>query len=316
MITLDDVQAAAERIAPYVKRTPQWKNESLSKRLGTHIYLKMELFQESGSFKPRGAFNQMLVLSAEERERGVATISGGNFAQGAAYASHALNVDTIICMPQNAPASSIKAAQDYGAQVELLPDVGAAFDRFHELVAAGRTGLHPFDNPHQMAGNGTVALEIYEDLPQITDIVVSIGGGGLMTGVIVVLKTLKPSVRIWGVETEGAAGMQAALAAGQVVNITPTSLSKTLGAPYVAQTALEAAQRHLEALMVISDAAAIEAQQLLIERAKIIAELAASCTLAAAERIKANFDVSNHVVLLLCGGNDSVANLVQYAALV
>lgn len=316
MITLDDIQAAATTIAPYIRRTPQWHNETLSQRLGTQVYLKMELFQKSGSFKPRGAFYQMLNLSRDALNRGVATISGGNFAQGVAYASRVLNVDAIICMPQTTPRHYVDATRSYGAQIELLPDVRAAFSRFAELVEGGRTGLHPFDNPHQMAANGTIALEIVEDLPEISDIVLSIGGGGLLTGITVALKALKPSVRIWGVETEGATGMKAALDAGKVVEITPTSLSKTLGAPYVAQTALEVAQQHLEDLLVVSDAAAIEAQQFIMERAKIMPELAASCTLAAADLIKQHFTADSHVVLLMCGGNESVAKLVQYAALI
>ena len=313
MITLTQIQAAAEEIAPYIRRTPQWKNDTLSKRLGTNVSLKMELFQKTGSFKPRGTFYQMLALGQDALDQGVVAVSGGNFAQGVAYASSVLGVDALICMPQNTPQNYLDATRGYGAQIELLPDVRAAFDRVDELVEQGRTALHPFDNPNQMAGNGTVALEIYEDQPEITDLVVSIGGGGLLTGVIVALKSLKPSVRIWGVETEGAAGMKAAMDAGQVVEIKPTSLSKTLGPPYVAQKALEAAQEHLQELIIVSDQEAIDAQRLLLERAKILPELAASCTLAAAERIKQHFSEEHHVTLLICGGNESVANLVNYA---
>ena len=164
-----------------------------------------------------------------------------------------------------------------------------------------------------MAGAGTVALEIFEDLPEITDLVISIGGGGLISGNTVAIKGLNPQVRVWGVETEGSATMKTAMDAGEVVNITPTSLAKTLGAPFVAQDALTIAKEHLEELLIVSDKQAIDAQRLVLERAKVLPELAASCTLAAAQTIKDRFRPDDHLVLLMCGGNDSVANLVNYA---
>ena len=164
-----------------------------------------------------------------------------------------------------------------------------------------------------MSGAGNVALEIFEDLPQITDLFISIGGGGLISGNTVAIKDLKPQVRVWGVETERAATMKSAMDAGKVVNITPTSMSKTLGAPFVAQDALTIAQEYLEGLLIVSDKQAIEAQQLILERTKVLPELAASCTLAAAETIKDRFGPDDHLVLLMCGGNESVASLVNYA---
>ena len=164
-----------------------------------------------------------------------------------------------------------------------------------------------------MSGAGNVALEIFEDLPEITDLVISIGGGGLLSGNTVAIKGLKPQVRVWGVETEGAATMKSAMDAGKVVNIKPTSMSRTLGAPFVAQDALTIAQEHLEGLLIVSDKQAIDAQQLILERTKVLPELAASCTLAAAEKIKDRFGPDDHLVLLMCGGNESVANLVNYA---
>lgn len=316
MFTLEDIQSAQKITQPYIKRTPQWHNATLTERLGTNVYLKMELFQKSGSFKPRGAFNQMLTLGDEALSKGVVAVSGGNFAQAVAYASGVLGVSSLICMAQNTPQNYVDATKGYGAEVELLPDVHAAFARVDELVAEGRTALHAFDNPYQMAGNGTAGLEIYEDLPDITDIFVSIGGGGLIGGVAVALKSLKPSIRIWGVETKGAEGMKMAMDAGKVVTFTPSSLSKTLGPPYVAEDALKICQEHLEDLIVVSDEEAILTQQFLMERAKIMPELAASCTLAAADRVKDQFTADSQVVLLMCGGNESVANIVKYAGMV
>jgi len=313
MITLNDVKAAAEKVSSYVRRTPLWKSETLSKRLGTNVYLKMELFQKTGSFKPRGAFNQMLAMKKDALEKGAVAISGGNFAQGAAYASRVLGVEIIVCMAEDTPKNYVDATRGYSATIDFSPDFQAAFNRYYELVDQGRTALHPFDNHYQISGAGTVALEIFEDLPEITDLVISIGGGGLISGNTVAIKGLKPEVRVWGVETEGAATMKSAMDAGKVVNITPTSISKTLGAPFVAQDALTIAQEHLEELLIVSDKQAIEAQQLILERTKVLPELAASCTLAAAETIKDRFGPDDHLVLLMCGGNESVASLVNYA---
>ena len=313
MITLNDVKAAAEKVSSYVRRTPLWKSETLSKRLGTNVYLKMELFQKTGSFKPRGAFNQMLAREKDVLDKGAVAISGGNFAQGAAYASRVLGVDIIVCMAEDTPKNYVDATRGYSATIDFSNDIQAAFNRYNELSEHGRIALHPFDNHHQMSGAGTVALEIYEDLPEITDLVISIGGGGLISGNTVAIKGLKPQVRVWGVETEGAATMKSAMDAGKVVNIKPTSMSRTLGSPFVAQDALTIAQEHLEGLLIVSDKQAIDAQQLILERTKVLPELAASCTLAAAEKIKDRFGPDDHLVLLMCGGNESVANLVNYA---
>ena len=313
MITLNDVKAAAEKISSYVRRTPLWKSETLSKRLGTNVYLKMELFQKTGSFKPRGAFNQILAREKDVLDKGAVAISGGNFAQGVAYASRVLGVDIIVCMAEDTPKNYVDATRGYSATIDFSRDIQAAFNRYNELAEQGRTALHPFDNHHQMSGAGNVALEIFEDLPEITDLVISIGGGGLISGNTVAIKGLKPQVRVWGVETEGAATMKSAMDAGKVVNIKPTSMSRTLGAPFVAQDALTIAQEHLEGLLIVSDKQAIDAQQLILERTKVLPELAASCTLAAAEKIKDRFGPDDHLVLLMCGGNESVANLVNYA---
>ena len=313
MITLNDVKAAAEKVSSYVRRTPLWKSETLSKRLGTNVYLKMELFQKTGSFKPRGAFNQMLAMEKDVLDKGAVAISGGNFAQGAAYASRVLGVDIIVCMAEDTPKNYVDATRGYSATIDFSPDIQAAFIRYNELAEQGRTALHPFDNHYQMSGAGNVALEIFEDLPEITDLVISIGGGGLISGNTVAIKGLKPQVRVWGVETEGAATMKSAMDAGRVVNIKATSMSRTLGSPFVAQDALTIAQEHLEGLLIVSDKQAIDAQQLILERTKVLPELAASCTLAAAEKIKDRFGPDDHLVLLMCGGNESVANLVNYA---
>lgn len=200
-------------------------------------------------------------------------------------------------MPQYTPANYIEATQGYGAEVELLPDMPACIARVKVLQAEGRTALHARDNPHQMAGNG----------------VVSIGGGGLLAGLIVAIKVRASEVRIWGVETEGAQTMGAALRAGQVVQITPQSLAKTLAAPYVAADALTLAQQHLQEHVAVTDQEAIADQRFLLERCKLLTELAAACTLSAARRLSGRFAADAKLVLLLCGGNESLANMMAYA---
>lgn len=313
MVSIDDVAEAAERIRPYVRRTPLVSSVTLSALLGAKVHLKLELLQKTGSFKPRGAFNQMLQLDEAARRQGVVAVSGGNFAQGLAYAGRTLGVSTLICMPQYTPKNYVDATQAYGAEVELLPDMPACFARVQAVQGEGRTALHAWDNADQIAGNGTLGLEMLDDLPGMTDLVVSVGGGGLLAGLIVAIKARRPEVRIWAVETEGAPTLGAALRAGQVVQIVPKSLAKTLSAPYVAAEALTLAQHHLAGYVTVSDREAIDDQQFLLERTKHLTELAAACTLSAARRLLGRFQADDQVVLLLCGGNESVANLMAYA---
>jgi threonine dehydratase len=315
MIGLEDIQAASRRISPFIIQTPLQRSQTLSDILGANTYLKMELFQKTGSFKPRGAFNQILQLDGKARDKGVVAVSGGNFAQGVAYAASQLGIQAIICMPEYTPSNYIEATKSYGARVELLPDFPSTFAQAETFKADGYAFLHAWDNPNQMAGNGTLGLEILESLPGVTDILISIGGGCLIAGIMIAVKSLKPEVRIWGVETEGAETMGKALAAGQVVQITPNSLAKTLSASYVAEDALRVAQQHLAGYIVVSDQEAVEAQQFLLERAKVLTELAASCTLPAARNIRQRFQKDDQVVLLLCGGNESLGNMIGYTRL-
>lgn len=308
MIRLEDISRARERVGSYIHRTPLVRSQTLSERLGTHAYLKLELFQKTGSFKPRGAFNQLLGLSSSSA--GVVGFSGGNFAQGLAYAGRTLGIDTTVVMPEGTPGNYVDATRGYGAKIDLVPDIAAATDRVAELVAGGRAAAHPFDNPDMMAGNGTLGLEIVEDVPDVTDVIVSIGGGGLITGVATAVCSLLSGVRVWGVETEGADAMTLALAAGKPVTMTPTSIAKTLAAPYVSQETLQAVQRLVEEVVVVPDAEAYGSMVLLLERAKVLTEPAAGCTLAAADRLRDRLGA--HVVLVLCGGNVSVADLIEF----
>ncbi len=261
----------------------------------------------------RGAFNKLLSYKSEQLSEGVVAVSGGNHAQAIAHASSVLGVDAVVLMPESTPRNYIDATRGYGAKVELTPTIADAFVVIERYKAEGRVFVHPFDDELVMAGQGTLGLEIFEDLPEVTDVIVSIGGGGLMAGVASAVKAKNPSVRVWGVETVGADAMSHALKAGHPVELSAiTSIAKTLGAPSVSESTLAAAQQFLESVTVVTDAEALDALRLILERLKVLTEPAASCTLAAAEKLRS--DLGSHVVLILCGGNLALEDLCAYTS--
>jgi threonine dehydratase len=313
LITLDDIRNARERIAGRVARTPLVSSATLSARLGAKVYLKLELFQKTGSFKVRGAFNKALSIAPDRRGRGLVAVSGGNHAQAVAYVAAQIGLPALILMPEKTPRNYIEATRGYGAEVILLPSSTVAFEKIGAYEKDGWTSIHPFDDPLVMAGQGTLGLEIVEDLPQVTDVVVSIGGGGFIGGVATAIKSLRPHTRIWGVETEGADAMSKALAAGHVVQLAAiTSIARTLGAPAASESTLELVRKYVESVTVVPDREAVLALRFLLERAKILTEPAAACTLAAAERLRDRFTPASNVVLVLCGGNTAVDDLCSY----
>jgi threonine dehydratase len=313
-VTLQDIRLAQQRIAPFVKRTPLVRSQSLSERFESNFYLKLELFQKTGAFKVRGAFNKVLDIARRQRAgaRGVLAVSGGNHGQAVAYAARALGLKSMLLMPEYTPKNYLEAARRYGAEIVMARNMVDAFNRAPAYEAAGWELVHPYDDPLVIAGQGTVGLEILEDLPQLTDVVVSIGGGGLASGLATAVKAQSPEIRVWGVETEGADVMARAWKAGRVVEVEKmTSLAKTLGAPSVCERTLAATQRLLESVTVVSDREAFAEMEYLLDRAKIVTELAASCTLAAAEKLRGRFTTDHHVVLVMCGGNMSLDELVK-----
>lgn len=314
MLTLERIEEARASLAPYVRRTPLWRFDTLSRELGCEVHLKLELFQKTGSFKPRGSFVQLGEMLGRARDRGAVAVSGGNFAQGAAYAARRLGVRCRVLMAENTPANYVDATRGYGAEVELTADIAEAFERADAYERDGWAQLHPFAHEGMMAGNGSLGLEVAEDLPSATDVIVSIGGGGLIAGAATALTGRLPGVRVWGVETEGADVMSRSLAAGEPVAMTPTSLARTLGAPTTCELALRTVRERVEDVVVVSDADAFAGSALLLERAKVVAELAAGCTVAALRRLRAEdrIEVGSHVVLVVCGGNVDLATLASY----
>ncbi|WP_437228906.1 threonine/serine dehydratase [Planctomicrobium sp. SH661] len=307
------VLQAQQRLAGYLHRTPLVHSRTLSEKLGTEVYLKLECLQKTGSFKPRGALNKMLTLTPAERAAGVVATSGGNHAQGLALAAKILGVEATICMPDNTPSNYIDATRGYGAKVVLCPGPAATTVEAMRLKAEGLTFVPPFDDPLVAAGQGTVGLEILQDLPGVTRMYVSIGGGGLISGISTIMKAALPNLRIFGVETKGADAMAQSVEAGKLVELSSiTSIARTLGALKVAPMTLAVVQELVEKVIVVEDRDAVQSLIYLLERTKILTEPAAACCLAAAETHRGDFQPGEKIVLLMCGGNVAVSDLCDY----
>ena len=315
LIDIADVRAAAERVAPYVLRTPTLPSPGLAAHFAVPVTLKLEQLQRTGSFKARGAFAKLTSLSDAERAAGVVAVSGGNHGIAVADAAGALGVTATVVMPESAPARSVELARTSGAHVRLTPTMDGAFALLHELVAAGATLVHPFDDPVVIAAQGTTGLEFAIDAPTVTDVLVSVGGGGLIAGVATVFRALAPHVRVWGVETEGADAMSLALAAGEPVATPLSSIVTTLSAPAVSDLTLEHARELLTDVLVVSDAEAVAGMVTLAEQGRVWAEPAAGCLVPAAHRVLERVGADDvHLGLLLCGGNATVAAVTAWAA--
>ncbi len=230
MIGIDDIRAARETIGDRLHRTPVFTSASLGER----VVLKAELFQRTGSFKPRGVLNKLASLSPEEKARGVIGISAGNHAQALAYCSSLEQIDCLVVMWQGASEQKIAATRRYGAEVDLAATGPRdAFDRLAELlIETGRTLVHPFDDPLVIAGQGTVGLELMEDVPELELVVVPVGGGGLVSGIATAVKALSPSTRVIAVEPEGADSLRQGIEAGRQVRIDPDTVADGLAAPF------------------------------------------------------------------------------------
>jgi len=312
-LTPELILQAQQRIAGYLHRTPLVHSQTLSKHLGAEVYLKLECLQKTGSFKPRGAFNKMLTLTASEKAAGVVATSGGNHAQGVAYAASLLGVQATICMPSVTPANYVNATRGYGAQVILCDGQPGAHAEALRLQAQGQIFVPPFDDPLVAAGQGTIGLEILEELPGVSRMYVSIGGGGLISGIATVMKAALPQLRIFGVETRGAESMAQSVAARKLIELPAiTSIARTLGAPQVSSMTLAIVQEFVEQVIVVDDAAAVQSLVFLLERTKLLTEPAAACCLAAAETHRGTFAPGEKIVLLLCGGNIAISDLFDY----
>jgi threonine dehydratase len=306
--TIDDVRAAARAIEGHVHVTPTFSSRTLSELAGAPVWLKAELFQRIGSFKPRGAINRMRTLRPEERARGVIAISAGNHAQALAIAARDEGVDALVLMPADASPLKVAATRGYGATVDLeSPDSVHAMHRMHEISeATGRIIIHPYDDPLVIAGQGTIGLELIEQVPELDTVIVPVGGGGLVSGIATAIKALRPATRVVGVEPELAAGMHAALEAGHPVAMVPgPTAADALKTPIAGEWAHEIC-RHLAVEMVMVDEPSIaEGMRFLYQRAKLAAEPGGAVGVAALLSRRVEVRGARGVAVVISGGNVS-----------
>jgi threonine dehydratase len=315
MISLDDVQAAARRIAGAAHRTPVLTSRALDEAVGATVFLKAENLQRVGAFKFRGAFNAVAALSDAERRRGVATVSSGNHAQALALAARLHDVPAVILMPEDAPPGKLAATAGYGAEV-------IRFDRYDqdreqllaELVAdRGLIPVHPYDDEQVMAGQGTVALELIEDTGPLDVLLVCVGGGGLIAGCATAAKALLPDVRVVGVEPEAGDDVRRSLAAGERVRIdVPRTIADGQQLPAPGELTFPVIRDRVDAVELASDAEIVSAMGFLFERLKTVAEPSGACAVAALLAGRVGDVTGLRVGVTITGGNVTAA---RFAAL-
>ena len=305
VLTLDDVYAARERIEGKLHRTPMFTSRTLSERLGVPIHFKAELFQRTGAFKPRGVLNKLATLTDEEKARGVISISAGNHAQALAYASAVEGIDALVVMWQTASPMKIAAARAYGATVDdSPPDIPAAFEHLEKLIVeTGRTLVHPYDDPLVMAGQGTVGLEMLEDVPDADVILVQVGGGGLVSGIATAVKGLKPDARVIAVEPELSNALAASLAAGEPVTIEPRSIADGLNGPYAGPNCVRVCLDLGVESVLLTEEELKEGFRFVYGRMKLACEVAGAATAAALLAGKIDLEPGNTVAAVVSGGN-------------
>ena len=296
LLTHDDVLRAAEVIRGRVHRTPTLSCASL----GPGRWLKAELLQRTGSFKPRGVLNRLAGLTAAERARGVIAVSAGNHAQALAWAAAAEDVDALVVMWQGASETKLAATRGYGAAVDLAASGPAeAFERLAELEReTGRVFVHTFDDPVVLAGQGTVGLEILEDVPGVDTVVVAAGGGGLVSGIAAACA--HAGVRGVAVEPESSRALQAGLEAGVPVTVEPVSMADGLNAPFTGATCIELCREHGVEVVLVTEDEIAEAMRFLYARAKLACEAAGAVATAAV--LTGRVD-GEQLVAVVSGGN-------------
>mgnify|MGYP000128628291 FL=1 len=309
MLTLDRFEEASEIVKKVTQETKLVYSEYLSEQTGNKVYLKPENMQFTGAYKVRGAYYKISTLSEEERQRGLITASAGNHAQGVAYAAKRYGAKATIVMPTTTPLIKVNRTKSYGAEVVLYGDVyDEACAKAYELAEEhGYTFIHPFDDPAVATGQGTIAMEIFQELPLVEYILVPIGGGGLATGVSTLAKLLNPKIKVIGVEPAGANCMQASLEAGEVVTlpqintIADGTAVKTPGTkifPYI--------QENLDDIITVHDDELIVAFLDMVENHKMIVENSGLLTVAALKHLNVK---DKRVVSILSGGNMDVITM-------
>jgi len=304
-VTAADVTAAADRLQGQIERTPCTHSRVLSRITGAEVWLKFENFQFTASFKERGALNKLSQLSATERAAGVVAVSAGNHAQGVAYHATRLGIKSVIVMPENTPFTKVRNTRELGGEVilkgETLADA-AEFMQAEYITQRGMTLVHPYDDPLIVAGQGTIALEMLADAPEIDTLVVPIGGGGLIAGMAVAARGVKPVLQVVGVESAGYPSAYAALQNDLSLVTGGATIAEGIAVKYIGQLPLQLIREHVGDLMRVEEAAIERAIGLLANVEKVVAEGAGAAGLAALLTDPARFK-GRKVGLVICGGN-------------
>jgi threonine dehydratase len=305
MITISEIREARERITPHIIRTPLVPSPTLSSRCGYEVFLKLETMQKAGSFKVRGAMNRILSRKEEIGEKGVVAASAGNHAQGVAVAARVAGVPATVVMPAWASISKQAAARAYGARVILSGEtLEESIRHAQELAASGMTYIPAFDDPEVIAGQGTIGLEILEDLPRADLILVPVGGGGLIAGIAAAVKGTDPRVQVWGVQAAACPSAAEAVKAGRPVLVPACqTLADGIRVRQVGDLAFPALRDLVGEVLLVDEEEIAEAMLLLLERKKVIAEGAGAAPLAALLSGKVKIREGSRVVLVVSGGN-------------
>jgi threonine ammonia-lyase medium form len=313
LVSLDDVRRAREVIAGRVHRTPLLSATLLGRRTGTRLSLKAENFQKTGSFKPRGVLNKLRSLTPEEKRRGLITISAGNHAQALAYAAAVEGLRCVVVMPESASPAKVAASRGYGAEVILHGTVHEALDKMHELrESRGLTLVHPYDDPFVIAGQGTVGLEILEDLPEVDLVIVPVGGGGLISGIAAAVKRTRASARVVGVEPEGAPTVTDALRVGRPVRLERVAtIADGLTAPIAGDHTLAHVRALVDEVVLVSDEEIADGVRAVLQYAKLLAEPAGAAGIAALLARRVAIPADARVAAVVSGGNVDLDRLKQ-----
>lgn len=309
LTTLPDLEAAAARIRGHVHRTVQSESRYLSERSNTRVSLKLELFQKTGSFKVRGVINSLQQLTPEERSRGVISMSAGNHAQALAWGATTLGIPSTIVMPASAVPSKVAATRGYGgAVVQTDGDLLATAQQLQR--DGGLTLIHPFDDPRIIAGQGTVGMEIMDDVPDVDVVLVSCGGGGLLSGVVSAVKARSPNARVIGIEPEQSNVMSLSLAAGSPQRLTINrTVADGLAPPFTGINAFTHVRALVDEVITIPDSEIMDGMRALMERCKLFAEPSAGAAVSPLLTGRLAIPPQSRVVAIVCGGNIDLARL-------
>lgn len=309
MVTLQDIREARERIAGQVVLTPCTPSETFGEMFGGHAWFKFENLQRTGSFKERGALNRMLLMPEGDRARGVIAASAGNHAQGVAYHAARLGIPATIVMPERTPLVKVSATEKYGARVVLHGSVydEAMVEALRIREQEGQTLIHPFDDPGIIAGQGTIGLEVLEQVPYVDVVVCAVGGGGIISGIATAIKETRPGVRVVGVESSALPAALRAREAGELVTIPPAeTIAEGIAVRRIGENTFGHIERYVDELVVVSEEEIAAGVLLLLEREKTVAEAACATTVAAVVGGHVSDVAGKNVVMILSGGNIDV----------